>query len=246
MPVRALLFDVGDTLWHAPAPPPPAVFRHLAAKRAAETLARLGLAGDAALIARVAWDTLEAAMTEARRGPAFREPDYAAVVVDVLNSEGVHLRAAQVTELLEDIYVSGIESGKVNFPEARPALLELKARGFLLATVTNRAFGGVRYRCDLQACGLDVGWDAHAVSVEVGYLKPHAAPFQAALRALSIEPGDAIMVGNSLREDVAGAQALGIRAAWRRSMPDAEGVIPDWTFESLDELLAIPDLERLR
>ena len=46
------------------------------------------------------------------------------------------------------------------------------------------------------------------------------------------------MVGNSLAEDVAGAQALGIAAAWKRSAPDAEGVIPDFTFDELSELLA--------
>jgi FMN phosphatase YigB (HAD superfamily) len=45
------------------------------------------------------------------------------------------------------------------------------------------------------------------------------------------------MVGNSLLEDVAGAQALGIRAAWKRSAPDDEGVEPDFVFDDVPELL---------
>jgi FMN phosphatase YigB (HAD superfamily) len=51
------------------------------------------------------------------------------------------------------------------------------------------------------------------------------------------------MVGNSLAEDVAGAQRMGIAAAWRKSPPDADGVRPDYTFTELCELLAEPDLQ---
>jgi FMN phosphatase YigB (HAD superfamily) len=51
------------------------------------------------------------------------------------------------------------------------------------------------------------------------------------------------MVGNSLAEDVAGAQAIGIAAAWRRSAPDAEGVVPDFVFDEVGELLDIPELQ---
>lgn len=244
MPVRALLFDVGDTLWHAPAPPPPAVFRQLAADRAREALTRLALDADAAFVARLAWDTHEAAMAAARQSVDLQEPPYAELVATALAADRIHLGPGDVEALLEAIYVSGVESGKVPFPDARPALIELKSRGFRLATVTNRAFGGSRYRCDLQACGLDIGWEAHAVSVEVGFLKPHRAPFTAALDALALVPAEAIMVGNSLREDIAGAQAIGIRSAWRRCVPDAVGVVPDWTFDTLDELLDIPELRQ--
>jgi putative hydrolase of the HAD superfamily len=245
MPVRALLFDVGDTLWHAPAPPPPAAFRQLAAERAAATFARLGVDADPALAARVAWDALEASMVAARQS-GLQEPDYASAASAALAEHGIVMPLAAAAAFLDDIYVSGAEGGKEAFPEARETLLALKERGFLLATVTNRAFGGNRYRCDLRACGLDVGWDAHAVSVEVGFLKPHRAPFEAALAALGVRPPDAVMVGNSLLEDIAGAHQLGIRAAWRRCPPDAEGIVPDWTFDSLEELLAIPDLARGR
>jgi hypothetical protein len=36
---------------------------------------------------------------------------------------------------------------------------------------------------------------------------------------------------------------MGIAAAWRVSPPDATGVVPDYTFAELCELLAEPDLE---
>lgn len=238
LPVRAVLFDVGDTLWHAAAAPPPSEFRRLAAERAGRFLADAGIpCHDPAALARACWDAMEDAMRRAR-ATTLAEPDYPAVAAQAAAELGVRLPPEVAGQFLEAIYVSGVEGGKTAYPDARPTLLALRQRGFLLAIVTNRAFGGDRFRDDLAAAGLDIGWDAIAVSVEVGYLKPHPALFRAALAALDLEPSEAVMVGNSLAEDIAGAQALGMRAAWKRSRPDAEGVVPDFTFESVSELLA--------
>ena len=52
--------------------------------------------------------------------------------------------------------------------------------------------------------------DAVALSAEVGKRKPHPAIFEAALAQVGVEAGEALMVGDRLREDVAGAQALGM------------------------------------
>ncbi|MCC6383096.1 MAG: HAD family hydrolase [Dehalococcoidia bacterium] len=242
MPFRALLFDIGDTLWHSRAAPPAAEFRRRAAERAAEHLALLGVTGaDPAVVARTCWDALEDAMRCAR-ATDLREPDYGLVAMSALHSLGVNLGRSEAAALLEATYISGMEGGKSPFPDAAAVLSELRRRGFLLAAVTNRAFGGERFRADLREAGLDVGWDAEVVSVEVGYLKPHPANFQHALERLKVAPARALMVGNSLAEDVAGAQAVGIATAWRRCTPDAEGVVPEFTFDELSELLSMPAL----
>ncbi len=243
MPFRAVLFDIGDTLWHSRGAPPVEEFRRLAAQRAAEELRKLGVNhADPATVARSAWTALEDAMRRARATDLV-EPDYAAVSQAALGRLGIDLSRTQAGELLEATYVSGIEGGKSPYPDARETLLALRRRGFLLATVTNRAFGGERFRADLRDVGLDIGWDAEAVSVEVGYLKPHPAIFRFALDRLDARPSDVLMVGNSLAEDVAGAQAVGIAAAWKRSAPDAEGVRPDFVFDQLAELLDRPELQ---
>jgi putative hydrolase of the HAD superfamily len=57
---------------------------------------------------------------------------------------------------------------------------------------------------------LDV--DAIVDSRSHGRVKPHPTIFQAALDALGVAPGDAVMVGDSLEEDIEGARALGMRA----------------------------------
>ncbi len=243
MPFRAILFDIGDTLWNSHGAPPPEEFRRLAADRAANELLRLGLRhADPALVARSIWVAMEDAMRRARATDRI-EPDYGLVAQEALARMGIQLGRDQAADLLETTYVSGIEGGKAPFPDARETLLALRARGFLLGAITNRAFGGERFRADLRDAGLDIGWDCEAVSVEVGYLKPHPAIFHFALDALHIEPAHALMVGNSLAEDVLGAQSVGIAAAWRRSAPDAEGVVPDFVFDEVADLLTIAELE---
>jgi FMN phosphatase YigB (HAD superfamily) len=242
MALRAVFFDVGDTLWHGKDAPPASEFRRIASERVTAALREWGVShADPAAVARVAWDSLEEAMRTARATDLV-EPDYPEVTRQALLESGLALTHGQSAELLDAMYVSGSDGGKAAFADAPATLLELRERGFLLATVTNRAFGGERYRKDLRDAGLDIGWDAHAVSVEVGYLKPHPAIFEFALRELSLGPAEVLMVGNSLAEDVAGATGLGIATAWRRSAPDAEGVIPNYAVDELHELLAIPVL----
>jgi putative hydrolase of the HAD superfamily len=242
MPFRAILFDIGDTLWHSRAAPPPDEFRRLAGLRAATFLEGLAVRhSDSALVARTAWDAMEDAMHAARSTDRV-EPDYGEISRLAVSRVGLDISREQARALLEAIYVSGIEGGKAAFDDAATVLSSLRDRGFRLAVVTNRAIGGERFRADLRDAGLDIGWDAEAVSVEVGYLKPHPALFEFALEALQLKASQALMVGNSLVEDIAGAQALGMAAAWRRSAPDAEGVVPDYTFGELAELLALPEL----
>jgi putative hydrolase of the HAD superfamily len=243
MPYRAVLFDVGDTLWHSAEAPPASEFRRIAAERAAAFLGAEGLHGcDPGLVSRTAWSALEDAMRQARATDR-KEPDYAAIARAALEELNVRLSYTQSAALMEAIYVSGEAGGKAAAAGALETLTELRRRGFKLAVVTNRAFGGERFREDLRKAGLDIEWDVNVVSVEVGYLKPHPAIFRTALDGISTPAADAIMVGNSLLEDIAGAQALGMLAAWKRSEPDAEGVVPDYVFDDLPELL---DWEPLR
>jgi HAD superfamily hydrolase (TIGR01662 family) len=237
MPIRAVLFDVGDTLWHGAAAPAAEFFRNTAAERAAEFLGVNELIhSDPAALARACWEALEDAMRTARDTDRV-EPDYGVVGQRAALASGLEMTVEQAAGFMDAIYVSGAEGGKEAYPDARRTLDTLRERGFKLGIVTNRAFGGERFRNDLAEAGLAIGWDAMSVSVEVGYLKPHPALFRHALEELCIRPEDAVMVGNSLLEDVGGAQALGMRAAWKRSRPDAEGIDPDFAFDELTELL---------
>ncbi|PSQ10210.1 haloacid dehalogenase [Halobacteriales archaeon QS_7_69_60] len=94
----------------------------------------------------------------------------------------------------------------------------------------------------LEALGLD---DAFDVVVHAGYdvpAKPSPEPFEAALSELSVRPERAVHVGNSLRSDVAGARAAGVRTVWLAEEADPSTVPdpgPDHAISTLAELPSV-------
>jgi putative hydrolase of the HAD superfamily len=95
------------------------------------------------------------------------------------------------------------------YPDAEPALRGLRERGMGLLAVSN-------WDCSLSAvlerCGLGELLDGVVTSAEVGASKPDPAIFRAALERAGSEPGQALHVGDTPEEDLAGARAAGIRA----------------------------------
>jgi len=72
--------------------------------------------------------------------------------------------------------------------------------------------------------------DAIVDSRSHGRVKPHPTIFEAALSELGVRPSAAVMVGDSLEEDVEGARALGMRAILvdrEDRHPDVEGRLTD-------------------
>ncbi len=97
------------------------------------------------------------------------------------------------------------------FTDAEPALDALAA-DYALGLVTNGASCWQREK--LMASGLADRFEVVVVSGELGTAKPDPAVYAHALRALGAEPGDAVMAGDNLRNDVDGALAAGVRAVW--------------------------------
>jgi putative hydrolase of the HAD superfamily len=93
------------------------------------------------------------------------------------------------------------------FEDVVPALTRLRAGDIRLAVVSN---WDASLHEMLDRTGLRAHVDVVVSSVEVGFAKPHPGPFQAALAHLGLAPRDAIHVGDSVEEDVAGAVAAGV------------------------------------
>jgi 2-haloacid dehalogenase len=86
--------------------------------------------------------------------------------------------------------------------------------------------------------------DAVVCSSQVGAYKPAPVMFERGLAALGLAAHEALHVGDSLRTDVAGARAAGIRTAWvnRRGLPAGAGAAATHVVGDLSELLAhLPD-----
>ena len=93
-----------------------------------------------------------------------------------------------------------------------------------------------------------LGWKFEAVlsSERVGAYKPHPLPFTQITQMLGIMPEEAMYVGDTQLDDVAGAKGVGMSAVWinrRKSAPDPQLPAPDYEIYSLTELP--PILEKL-
>lgn len=96
----------------------------------------------------------------------------------------------------------------VLYDDVSDALRALQAGGVRLGLISNshrplRSFG--------SHFGLDGLIDVTVSSYDHGFMKPHRSIFEAALRAMRVAPAEAVMVGDSLAHDVAGAQQAGMK-----------------------------------
>jgi putative hydrolase of the HAD superfamily len=94
------------------------------------------------------------------------------------------------------------------FPDAAPALRGLRARGLRLVVASN-------WDCSLphvlERAGLAELVDGVVASAVVGFDKPAPELFEAALELAGCDASEAVHVGDSPSEDVAGAAAVGVR-----------------------------------
>jgi len=95
------------------------------------------------------------------------------------------------------------------FDDARPALDELRKAGLRLICVSN---WDISLPEVLERCRLDKALDGVVTSAETGVRKPDPAIFTAALNLAGCGPDEALHVGDTVAEDIAGAGAAGIRA----------------------------------
>jgi HAD superfamily hydrolase (TIGR01549 family) len=193
---RGVLFDVDFTLCR-PGP-------ELSAERYARVAARHGIELDPARYD----DAREAAALNLKRHPELLHDDTIwhrfteEIFVGMGGPEAIASECA--TEIEQGWEVS--ENFEL-FEDVLPVLEELRKAELRVGLVSN----GIRdlnefvahHRLDVDAI---VGSRAH------GYVKPHPTIFQAALQQLGVAPADAVMVGDSLEEDIEGARALGMRA----------------------------------
>jgi putative hydrolase of the HAD superfamily len=95
------------------------------------------------------------------------------------------------------------------FPDVRPTLAALKARGLRLGLVSN--FDG-RLVSICNGLGIAGDFEVLVMSGRVGAAKPDPRIFEFALARLGVDAAETVHVGDSEREDVEGARAAGLRA----------------------------------
>ncbi|HEY3218300.1 MAG TPA: HAD family hydrolase [Candidatus Limnocylindria bacterium] len=141
---------------------------------------------------------------------------------------------------LEQAYIRIRRSGEKLDPDAEVVLAGL-ASGQRLALVSNGAGDVQREKLGRTPFGRYLS--PIVISMEVGFGKPDPRIFQNALEILGVDAEDAVMVGDSLARDVAGAHAAGIRAVWidRGGAGESSDAKPDARIERLSDLPAALD-----
>jgi FMN phosphatase YigB (HAD superfamily) len=131
-------------------------------------------------------------------------------------------------------------------PGADTLVRELSQRGHPLALCADgpvATFENILNQHKIYDC-----FDTFAISGAVGVQKPDERMFRTALEGLDVHPkdyGSAIMVGNNLERDIAGANALGLTTvflAWsskRRKTPETRLETPDHTIQNPLDLLEL-------
>jgi putative hydrolase of the HAD superfamily len=124
---------------------------------------------------------------------------------------GVTVAPVDLVDIQAKMEQAILEDRPTLVPEAKTVLADLAAR-YKLAIISDTGItpGWVLRRL-LEKDGIADHFSHLTFSDEVGRSKPHPDAFLTTLAALAVEPSEAVHVGDLLRTDVAGAQAVGMR-----------------------------------
>jgi HAD superfamily hydrolase (TIGR01509 family) len=149
-------------------------------------------------------------------GPGEDELDYGAEIGALLASLGVPADDEAVQRFVEAEHRVWRPTHRLE-PAVVDLLDGLGGQGLRIGLVSNLFDAPELMRDLFDELGLLERLDAVALSGEVGKRKPHPAVFESALRQAGVAASETVMVGDRLREDVGGAQALGmttVQALW--------------------------------
>jgi len=179
-----------------------------------------------------------------------REIDNRVWVADALKQLGYDVKPEDqlVVEAVDAYFDPFIASLRVA-PGAFATLSKIKQH-LSVGLISNFSYGKA-IREALRKLHLDRFLDVIVISDEVGWRKPHPKIFQILLDELKLEPDEAVYVGDDLKYDIEGAEAVGMKTVLVSGSgtvredeiygqaPEPSSVKPDFTIKSLSELLQI-------
>lgn len=132
-----------------------------------------------------------------------------------LASVGLHADEGTL-DRLTDAFYEPIRACTKPYPDTRETLSRLRATGLPLGIITNSPWDTPArlLRGDVEHWGLAGLFDAFICSGEVPWRKPNASFMHAAAEALGIAAQGCLVVGDSLAADIAGARAAGMPSVW--------------------------------
>lgn len=233
--IRAVIFDLGHTLWDIEAGSEAQLDEAYAAMRAklAARLRRNDLPSGPAFREAVTLALAADADTYFTNGPVLEQPPTDYWVSNACTSLGVTLDDGLLREITPPLFATEVDRLVVADGSVE-AVRELHELGIRIGCVTNTLADAATIRLMLQNHGFEPYMQSVVVSSQEGYRKPHPRLFEKALRELGVPPGDSLFVGDSPYHDVGGAKALGMRAVlttqyvdrpWIQGVPEPDARI---------------------
>jgi FMN phosphatase YigB (HAD superfamily) len=245
VPIRAVVFDLFDTLVDLRFEDLPR-HEHNGKRLPASVKA---LHAELARHADVSLDALVEAMLAGNR--AFDESHFAhdrevpteLRFSDTLTRLGIEQPGLALR--LTDIHMGVFSSAVRALPHHEDVLGGLRGR-VRLGLCSNFSHTETARRV-LESARLLPVFDAVFVSDTFGLRKPRREIFEAVLEQLGVAPADTLHIGDSLRADVGGARAAGLRTAWitrriadpEKALREHQGPLPDHALADLAELPAL-------
>lgn len=238
-PVAGVLFDYGNTLITVERPQ-----RALrdAYDRIAVRLRRRGHPSpDASVLLRDVHDRVEAEFIAHQRSGALEEMDLVAAAASAYEDLDIRLDQDILDELMtieQEAWWHGVRV----VPGAIAALESLRRAGIRVGLCSNAPYRVRSMHAQLEHVGLREHLDTVTFSAEVGWRKPARQIFDAALRALEVDAAEAVMVGDSMREDIGGARGAGLRAVLYAPGRSAPALADGAADARVDRLSLLPEL----
>jgi putative hydrolase of the HAD superfamily len=237
MSIRAILFDMGDTLVHytprdwtwrqAEEPGLDSIYWEL-----------VGLGYFARLEREQFVDTMFAHLQQgwaaASGGQAnLRAADWLRAGLHALNVPENVLP----NEELVALFTAPIRARVMECVDARATLEILRNEGYRMGVISNTFWPGALHRADMTMLGLHDYLEVMHFSGDLGIWKPDRRIFEQTAAAVGVKPSETLFVGNAPNEDIAGAQAAGMRTVWVEMPHERLGDIqPDAVIRQLGEL----------
>ncbi|MFK0231526.1 HAD family hydrolase [Streptomyces vinaceus] len=202
MPIRAVLWDIDDTLFDYTGADTAGLARRLAEEGIAE---RYGSPAQALALWREIttrhWDRFAAGEVDFQEQRRDRVRDFL----------GEPAMSAAEADGWFDRYVVHYKAAWTLFPDVVP-VLDALAAGYRHGVLSNSST--VNQDPKLRHLGLRERFEVLLCAAELGVSKPEAEAFLAACEALGLPPGEVAYVGDQPEIDARGARDAGLTAVW--------------------------------
>ena len=209
--IRAVIFDLGDTLMCPGQAWPPIIER--ADRAVVDVLCKNGLDLDCDSF----YDDFRGRLRRyyAERDSQQIETSTTAVLLELLEEQGYRQVPPALIRAALDARYRISQSNWLLVDDALQTLDGLREGGYRMGIVSNAGDNKDVFQL-VDKFGIESYFDFVLTSAACGWRKPHPRIFELALAHWGFDPAQAAMVGDKLEADIVGANQAGIFSIWAR------------------------------